>query len=103
MLSEGRRDAGTFMESVLGAVPAIAFIAAMGQGAAARAAAGEAPDGGARHAAAAAAAIGGSSVCPGPDAVLAELERLVPRDRLDARLRSHGDAPVEIVDLGAPY
>jgi hypothetical protein len=53
-----------------------------------------------------AAAIGGPSTCPRPDAVLDELLTLVPRERLEARLRAvaRGKTPVvEIVDLGVPY
>ncbi len=51
-------------------------------------------------------AIGGPSVCPRPDAVWGELLTLVPRERLEARLRAvaRGEAPaVEIFDLGVPY
>jgi hypothetical protein len=50
--------------------------------------------------------FGGPSLCPRPDAVWAELGTLVPRDRLDARLRavSGAGAPVvQIFDLGVPY
>ncbi len=53
-----------------------------------------------------AAVIGGPSTCPRPDAVWNELLTLVPRERLEARLRTvaHGKTPeVEIVDLGVPY
>ena len=47
----------------------------------------------------------GTSQCPTPAAVRAEVESLVPRERLNARLRAAGGsgAPVEIADLGAPF
>jgi hypothetical protein len=50
--------------------------------------------------------FGGPSLCPRPDAVWAELGTLVPRDRLDARLRAvagAGAPVVQIFDLGVPY
>jgi hypothetical protein len=50
--------------------------------------------------------FGGPSLCPRPDAVWAELGTLVPRDRLDARLRAvagAGGPVVQIFDLGVPY
>jgi len=49
--------------------------------------------------------IGGSSSCPAPAAVRTEVELLIPRERLNARLRAVAGAgpPVEIVDLGAPF
>lgn len=49
--------------------------------------------------------IGGTSTCPAPSAVRTEVELLMPRERLNARLRTVGGAgpPVEIVDLGAPF
>ena len=49
--------------------------------------------------------IGGTSTCPSPAALRAELEALVPRDRLDAKLRAIGGStpPVELVDRGAPF
>jgi hypothetical protein len=49
--------------------------------------------------------FGGASSCPAPPAVRAEVETLVPRDRLDARLRAIGGAspPVEVIDLGVPF
>ncbi|HZL20374.1 MAG TPA: hypothetical protein VFG23_21765 [Polyangia bacterium] len=50
--------------------------------------------------------FGGPSLCPRPDAVWAELGTLVPRDRLDARLRAVTGARgpvVQIFDLGVPY
>ena len=50
--------------------------------------------------------ISGRSNCPRPEAVWNELVTLVPRERLDARLRAApaGKAPlVEIIDLGVPY
>jgi hypothetical protein len=53
-----------------------------------------------------AAVIGGPSTCPRPEAVFTELLTLVPRERLEARLRSvpRGKGPlVELVDLGVPY
>jgi hypothetical protein len=52
-----------------------------------------------------AALIGGTSSCPQPADVWAELGTLVPRDRVAARLRAlgHGASAVEIVDLGVPY
>ncbi|HET6151089.1 MAG TPA: hypothetical protein VFH68_26370 [Polyangia bacterium] len=50
----------------------------------------------------------GTSACPAPAAVRAEVETLVPHDRLNARLRAAGaasgsGAPVEIIDLGLPF
>jgi hypothetical protein len=47
----------------------------------------------------------GTSNCPAPASVRAELETLLPRERLDARLRAIGgpNPPVEIVDLGVPF
>ena len=47
----------------------------------------------------------GSSLCPTPSAVRAEVEALVPHDRLNARLRAAAGsgAPVEVLDLGAPF
>jgi hypothetical protein len=50
--------------------------------------------------------FGGPSLCPRPDAVWAELGTLMPRDRLDARLRAvprAGAQVVQIFDLGVPY
>jgi len=50
--------------------------------------------------------FGGPSLCPRPGAVWAELGTLVPRDRLDARLRTvagAGTPVVQIFDLGVPY
>jgi hypothetical protein len=49
--------------------------------------------------------VGGSSTCPRPDAVLAELGTLLPADRLGARLRAYPGTPavVELIDLGAPF
>jgi hypothetical protein len=49
--------------------------------------------------------IGGTSTCPSPAAVRAEIETLVPRARLDAKLRAMGGTttPVEIFDVGAPF
>lgn len=49
--------------------------------------------------------IGGSSTCPSPAAVRTEIELLVPREHLNARLRaSGGSSPlVEITDLGVPF
>ena len=49
--------------------------------------------------------IAGSSTCPRPDIVRAELATLLPPDRLGPRLRAlPGAAPVvEIVDLGVPF
>src|SRR5882672_1262353 len=49
--------------------------------------------------------IAGTSACPAPAAVRAEIELLVPRERLNARLRAVGGAgpPVEILDLGVPF
>jgi hypothetical protein len=49
--------------------------------------------------------IGGSSTCPSPAAVRTEIELLVPREHLNARLRaSGGSGPlVEITDLGVPF
>ena len=51
-------------------------------------------------------AIGGTSSCPGPDAVWAELVTLIPHDRLKARLAAiapAGHPAAEIVDLGESY
>jgi hypothetical protein len=47
----------------------------------------------------------GASVCPTPAAVRAEVETLVPRERLNARLREAGGsgATVEVVDLGVAF
>ena len=49
--------------------------------------------------------IAGASTCPSPAAVRAEVETLVPRERLNARLRAIGGpgAPVELIDLGVPF
>ena len=49
--------------------------------------------------------IGGTSTCPSPAAVRTEVELLVPRDQLNARLRaSAGTGPiVEITDRGATF
>lgn len=50
--------------------------------------------------------IGGPSSCPQPDAVWAELQTLLPRERLAARLRAvaaGAGPPVQIIDLGVPY
>jgi len=49
--------------------------------------------------------IGGTSTCPSPAAVRTEVELLVPRDQLNARLRaSAGSGPiVEITDRGATF
>jgi hypothetical protein len=48
--------------------------------------------------------IAGSSTCPRPDLVLAELATLLPPDRLGPRLHAVAAAPaVELVDLGAPF
>jgi hypothetical protein len=50
--------------------------------------------------------IGGPSTCPLPDAVWAELGTLLPRDRLNARLRAvagNTGPVVQIIDLGVPY
>jgi hypothetical protein len=50
--------------------------------------------------------IGGPSTCPRPETVWSELVTLVPRERLEARLRAvtRDKTPlVEIVDLGVPY
>ncbi len=50
--------------------------------------------------------IRGPSTCPLPDAVWAELGTLLPRDRLNARLRAvagNAGPVVQIVDLGVPY
>jgi hypothetical protein len=74
------------------------FAALLGKTAAARAARGDATD----------RLFGGSSVCPTPAAVRGEVETLVPRDRLNTRLRAApgtgagaGAAPVEVTDQGA--
>ncbi len=48
----------------------------------------------------------GSSLCPTPAAVRAEVEALVPRERLHARLRAAATGaapPVAVTDLGAPF
>jgi hypothetical protein len=47
----------------------------------------------------------GASACPTPAAVRAEVETLVPRERLNARLRGAGGsgATVEVIDLGVPF
>ena len=49
--------------------------------------------------------IAGASTCPAPAAVRTEVEMLVPRARLAARLRALGGSGplVEIVDLGVPF
>jgi hypothetical protein len=49
--------------------------------------------------------FGGASACPAPQAVRAEVETLVPRERLNARLRAIGGVspPVEVIDLGVPF
>lgn len=49
--------------------------------------------------------IAGSSACPRPDIVRAELATLLPPDRLGPRLRALPGPPpvVEIVDLGVPF
>lgn len=49
--------------------------------------------------------ISGASTCPSPAAVRTEVDLLVPRERLSARLRSLGGGGplVEIVDLGVPF
>ena len=48
--------------------------------------------------------IAGSSTCPRPDLVLAELATLLPPERLGPRLHAVAAAPaVELVDLGAPF
>jgi hypothetical protein len=49
--------------------------------------------------------FGGASVCPTPAGVRAEVETLVPRERLNARLREAGGsgATVEVVDLGGAF
>jgi hypothetical protein len=49
--------------------------------------------------------IAGASTCPAPAAVRTEIELLVPRERLNARLRAlGGNGPlVEIVDRGVPF
>jgi hypothetical protein len=49
--------------------------------------------------------IAGSSGCPRPDLVRAELAALLPPDRLSARLRALPGTPavVELVDLGVPF
>lgn len=49
--------------------------------------------------------IGGSSTCPSPAAVRTEIELLVPREQLNARLRASGGSNplVEITDLGVPF
>jgi hypothetical protein len=67
---------------------------------------GGSPPGGAVPAGSSASTFGGPSLCPRPDAVWAELGTLVPRDRLDARLRAvvgAGGPVVQIFDLGVPY
>jgi hypothetical protein len=49
--------------------------------------------------------FGGSSSCPRPDLVRAELATLLPPERLNARLRAVPGTPavVELYDLGAPF
>lgn len=49
--------------------------------------------------------FGGSSSCPRPDLVRAELATLLPPDRLSARLRAFPGTPavVELYDLGVPF
>ena len=49
--------------------------------------------------------VGGSSSCPRPDLVLAELATLLPPDRLGARLRAYSGTPavVELVDVGVGF
>jgi len=50
--------------------------------------------------------FGGTSSCPSPAAVRGEVETLVPRERLNTRLRAAslaGAAPVEVVDLGVRF
>jgi len=49
--------------------------------------------------------IAGASTCPAPAAVRTEVELLVPRERLNARVRAlGGNGPlVEIVDLGVSF
>ena len=49
--------------------------------------------------------VAGTSSCPRPDLVLAELATLLPPDRLGARLRALPGTPavVELVDLGVPF
>jgi hypothetical protein len=49
--------------------------------------------------------FGGSSSCPRPDLVRAELAALLPPERLNARLRAIPGTPavVELYDLGAPF
>ena len=49
--------------------------------------------------------FGGSSSCPRPDLVRAELATLLPPERLSARLRAIPGTPsvVELYDLGAPF
>jgi hypothetical protein len=52
-----------------------------------------------------AATIGGSSLCPRPEDVWAELGTLVPSDRLAQRMAEAvgPSSPVQILDLGIPY
>jgi hypothetical protein len=48
--------------------------------------------------------VGGSSTCPRPELVLAELATLLPPDRLSTHLRALTGAPaVELIDLGVPF
>lgn len=49
--------------------------------------------------------FGGSSTCPRPEMVRAELSTLLPPDRLNARLRAFPGTPavVELFDLGVPF
>jgi hypothetical protein len=50
--------------------------------------------------------IGGPSTCPQPEAVWAELGTLLPRDRLNDRLRAVAGTSgpvVQLIDLGVPY
>jgi hypothetical protein len=48
--------------------------------------------------------VAGTSTCPRPDAVLAELATLLPPERLAARLRALTPAPpVELYDRGVPF
>ncbi|HEY4395600.1 MAG TPA: hypothetical protein VGP64_16130 [Polyangia bacterium] len=91
-----------------GAILAAAALGALGRGPARAAQPADEPPapGPAPAPPAPAAAIGGPSTCPRPAAVFDELLTLVPRERLEARLRAiaRGKTPVvEIVDLGVPY
>jgi hypothetical protein len=49
--------------------------------------------------------FGGTSACPRPELVRAELATLLPPERLDARLRAFPGTPavVELFDLGVPF